>query len=379
MKLMEKIEVRRVPLGCYEEFHLVLKDLDYENNFLSEILSALEKESILPIRIAFFGDAGKLEEAAVSIGKRWPCSIVGDSTFSQEKANVHIKGVKILTGQSQKVEMGSEVLGYHFNFPDFEYLDIGGACFKNKPADFGDEVKGEYEKINRILKHYEFPPGNIYRFWNFIMDIDGNYPAFNKVRDAYFKKNSILKFSAATGIEAEIGREKRINLGLEAIRPKESSLFRWETVSSDMQSEAYDYLREVSGLLSGPKFSRAVVLDFPAASQKKIYISGTSSVNRKGESIFPNDMEKNVEYVLQSFGHLLEKNGFSWNDLVSVYVYCKNKKAFEAFEKAYSSKKFNFSYNLAFTNICRGNFLFEIEGIAAKSSKEIIFSDFQKS
>src|SRR5680860_620933 len=90
-----------------------------------------------------------------------------------------------------------------------------------------------------------------------------NYPDFNAARNVYFKKNRITRFPAATGIEARLGFGKKINLGFEAIKPKKNRGARWKTVNFDMQAEPYEYSRQVSMMMQGPKFSRAVSLDLP--------------------------------------------------------------------------------------------------------------------
>lgn len=368
-----RIEVVQVDAKDYQEFYITVNNYATDSVFLNDLLLKLDKENILVKKIVFFGNFKKIKQLIHLVLGKYPFQIIGDSLSKNiigEKVSLYINGTKILKGQSQKVEIDGEVIGNYFDFPDFEYLGVSGIYLKNKKVDFKKEAVGEYAKISKILKQYEFSPQDIYRFWNYMGSIWKNYPDFNAVRNAYFKKNSITKFPAATGIEAKLGFGKKISLGFEAIKPKENFKLKWKTVNLDTQAAPQKYSRQVSQMSQGPKFSRAVRLKFPSGQAEKFYVSGISSANALGESSLTDDMKKNVAYVMISFEKLLKKGGFSLDNLVSSHVYFKNQKTFQEFEQLYAAQKWNFPYNSVFTNICRQDFFFEIEGIAASKSEK---------
>ena len=58
----------------------------------------------------------------------------------------------------------------------------------------------------------------------------------------------------------------------------------------------------------GPKFSRGKILDFENDKVKKIYVSGTSSVDKKGKSALIGDYDKNIDYVISCVEHLLKNS-----------------------------------------------------------------------
>ena len=368
-KTEQKIEIKRVPMVDYDEFHLTLRSIDIENGELQGVLQELEKEDISIVKIVFFGDISRIEKMMPEIAKKHPCLVIGNS-LPDENVSVYIYGIKILRGRSEKVELGGEILGRYFDFPDYAYLSVSGSYLKNRADDFKAEAAGEYGKIAKILARYDFSAKDIYRFWNYMARIWENYPAFNEARNAYFAENGIVKLPAATGIEAALGGGKKISLGFEAIKPKNETGFNWEVFGLEAQREPAEYGTEVSGLPSGPKFSRAARLDFLDKRARKFYVSGISSANEAGESSRVSDLENNVAYVMESFEKLLEKGGFKLTDLVSVHVYSKTRKISQEFEKLYAAKSWRFPYNPVFTNICREDFLFEIEGVAADRKKE---------
>lgn len=363
----DKMEMRSISMKHYEEIHITLKNVSADGKFFQKTLLQLEKDGVLINKIVFFGNLEKIKGLLPLARGRFPFGVVGDSLPREsvgKNVNLYISGIRILNGESQKVEIDGEILGNYFNFPDAEYLNISGIYLKNKRADFEKEAVEEYAKIEKILTRYGFDPKDIYRFWNYMTRIAKNYARFNEVRNKYFEKNGIEKFPAATGIEANLGFGKKINLGFEAMKLKKNGKSNWRTVSSDMQCEAPKYDCQVSGMPQGPKFSRAVLLDFPRSKVKKLFISGTSSVSRGGESALKSNLSENVAYAMASFEHLLLKNAFSLTDVVSSVVYFKNEEAFLEFEKLYVSRGWEFPYNPVFTNICRKDLFFEIEGVA---------------
>lgn len=370
-KVNNAVDIKKMDMGKYYDFHITIRNVTGKE-LLKKLTLKLKKEKIIVNKIVFLGNLKKIKKLLPLVRGKFPFITISDSLPAKmigKNVNLHINGIKIINGQSQQIKINGAIVGNYFDFPDFEYLNVAGICFKNKKPSFKKEANAEYTKITKILEQYKFEVKNIYRFWNYMGAIWQNYPDFNAIRDAYFRKNSITKFPAATGIEARLGFGKKVSLGFEAIKPKKEGKANWRTIKSAMQCEAFEYVQKVSGMPSGPKFSRAVHLSLSRNGVNRLYISGTSSVDKKGESSLKNDLEKNVAFTMESFIHLLEENDFSLAGIVSTYVYFKNQKTFQEFEKLYISRKWNFPYNPVFTNICRKDFFFEIEGVAANKSE----------
>ena len=367
-----KITIKTVPMKDYREFHVTLKNIGSDGEVFLEMLEKLEKEEILISKVVFFGDTARIEKFVLVVRGKYPFLIIGNS-LPDEAVNAYILGIKIIKGESQAVELGGEIIGRYFDLPDFEYLNVGGISLKSKQETFIKETENEYKKISEVLVFYDFSLKDIYRFWNYMSMIWDNYFVFNEARNEYFEKNKIVKFPAATGIEADLGFGKNINLGFEAIKSKSRVGFEWGVASSGFQIEPHKYDRQVSDLPQGPRFSRAAYLDYPKGGLNKFYISGISSANKRGESSLVDNPRENVAYVMASFIDLLEKKGFSLGNLVSTHVYFKNKNISQEFERLYIANDWKFPVNYVFTNICRENFLFEIEGVASDWVEDYFF------
>lgn len=85
--------------------------------------------------------------------------------------------------------------------------------------------------------------------------------------------------------------------------------------AKNVLNEAYDYSEPVP-------FSRGMRVDIKGITF--LMISGTASVNEKGESIHNGDFEKQSERMLDNVHNLLKSEGADWKDVVRTTYYVKH-------------------------------------------------------
>jgi len=365
-KKVSKIKTAIIPFKNHKEYHITLNELDTDKTFLNNFFSILEKNNIKIIKIVYLGDIYSLKANRYLINK-YPSIILGNSEKIRNKnknSSIYINAISGKLKQFKYIKNNGKNIGAYYSFPDIKYASIAGLVVSNNHGKnaFYLDTKKIYNKIDAVLSKFGFLPTDIFRFWNLIADISKNYLSFNIARDEYFKKHRIICYPAATGIEAGLPDKKRINLSFEAIRIKNKKSRGFIKIKSKRQCESFFY---------GPKFSRAVLLVFSKDKVRKLFISGTSSVNKEGKSILISEPKKNINYVMNCFEHLLKKNKMTFRNIVMAHVYFKNQEIYRQFKRFYFERKLNFPYNPVFSNICRKDFLFEIEGIAfSKNSKK---------
>jgi enamine deaminase RidA (YjgF/YER057c/UK114 family) len=291
----------------------------------------------------------------------YPNVAIGNSTGKRGEKNnaLSIMAVKGDLKEFKYLRCGKKIVGTYFSTSDCEFLYLTGisGLIKNpKSNNFTGETLTIYKKIQQILAAHNFSVKNVHRFWNYMENISKNYSAFNEARGKFFKENGVIDFPVATGIQARLLNKQHINISLEALKLKKNSGITIESIQSDLQCEPTLY---------GPKFSRAKLLKFKKDGVAKMYISGTSSVNKQGKSVLQENPEKNIRYVVSSVEHLLKKSKMSLNDIATARVYCKNEEILKYFEKLQKENSWEFPYSTLVTNICRSNLLFEMECIAA--------------
>jgi enamine deaminase RidA (YjgF/YER057c/UK114 family) len=125
--------------------------------------------------------------------------------------------------------------------------------------------------------------------------------------------------------------------------------------------EAYDYPARVS-------FSRGMRVELEGA--VLLFISGTASVNEKGESIHPGDVRAQTRRIFDNITALLESEGADWHDVVRTTCYLADFRHYDAFNEVrnvfYSEEGLDPlpASTCIEARICRPELLVEIEAIA---------------
>ena len=138
--------------------------------------------------------------------------------------------------------------------------------------------------------------------------------------------------------------------GLVALEPRDSEFGAFR-VPSPLQSSAHDY---------GSSFSRAVEVDCP--DHRRLYVSGTASIDKAGNTIFLDDCRAQVAKTMEVVQAILESRQMGWEDVTRALAYFKRAK--DAPLLAAYRQENNlppFPVIVAENDVCRDDLLFEIE------------------
>jgi len=138
--------------------------------------------------------------------------------------------------------------------------------------------------------------------------------------------------------------------------------------ASNVLNEAYDYPKPSS-------FSRGMRVDMRGVAF--LFISGTASVNEKGESIHLGDFEAQTWRTFRNITTLLESEGATWHDIVRTTCYLRDiirdydkfNEVRTAFYKEQGLDPLPASTGIE-AHLCRDDLLVEIEAIAILESEE---------
>jgi enamine deaminase RidA (YjgF/YER057c/UK114 family) len=126
-------------------------------------------------------------------------------------------------------------------------------------------------------------------------------------------------------------------------------------------NEAYDYEKKVS-------FVRGMRVELDG--YVMLFISGTSSVNDKGESIHPGDLRAQTRRTFTNIKALLESEGADWHDIVRTTCYLADFRTYDDFNEVrnafYEEEQLDPlpASTCIEARICRPELLVEIEAIA---------------
>ena len=94
----------------------------------------------------------------------------------------------------------------------------------------------------------------------------------------------------------------------------------------EVLNEAYDYEHQQVSFTRGMRVEMGPVT--------MLFISGTSAVNEKGESIHVGDVYKQTTRTFINIKALLESEGADWHDIVRTTCYLADMRDYEAFNEA---------------------------------------------
>ena len=126
-------------------------------------------------------------------------------------------------------------------------------------------------------------------------------------------------------------------------------------------NEAYDYARKVS-------FSRGMRVELDNCVM--LFISGTASVNERGESVHPGDVKAQTRRTFHNITALLESEKADWHDVVRTTCYLADFRTYDEFNEIrntfYAERKLDPlpASTCIEARICRPELLVEIEAIA---------------
>ncbi|MDR1744030.1 MAG: hypothetical protein LBR48_09475, partial [Dysgonamonadaceae bacterium] len=153
---------------------------------------------------------------------------------------------------------------------------------------------------------------NCLRTWVFVRDIDLHYAGMAKARREFFASKGLTKdkhFIASTGIE-----------GRQYSSPSIVSMDAYAV--HGLLPEQITYLHAPSHLNPtheyGVTFERGTAIRYP--DRRHVLISGTASIDNKGQIVHPHNVLKQAERMMENIGALLAETGATFNDVACLLI-----------------------------------------------------------
>ena len=206
---------------------------------------------------------------------------------------------------------------------------------------------------------------NCIRTWLFVNDIDLNYGGVVRARNQVFFTQELTvhtHFIASTGIG---GRQQDPNV-----------LAQMDNYAiAGIKQEQIHYLYAPTHLNRtsdyGVSFERGTYIDY--GDRRHTYISGTASINNKGEVMFPKDVEKQTRRMWENVEALLKEADCSYDDVMEIIVYLRDVADYDVVQALFKERFPDKPYVIVHAAVCRPGWLVEMECMAVK---KIVNSDF---
>ena len=223
------------------------------------------------------------------------------------------------------------------------------------------EKNSTFAQTTKILSNYKAllkkrnmtVSENVIRTWFFIQNIDLNYKRFVEARRKFFEKIGLTPqthFIASTGVGGT-GIDIRAIVSMDAYS---ISGIRNEQIKflSDPEhiSPAYTY---------GVTFERGTVVKY--RDRNHILISGTASINNKGEIVYPGSVLKQFEHTLKNIQLLLKQAGSDFHNVCVFITYARDISDASLIYEEMNKKFKNTPFLVVIGPVCRPGWLVEIE------------------
>jgi enamine deaminase RidA (YjgF/YER057c/UK114 family) len=197
---------------------------------------------------------------------------------------------------------------------------------------------------------------NTVRTWIYVRDIDNHYKGMVDSRREFFKKKKLIqdsRYLASTGIE---GKSRYVN-SLVTINALSISNLQKDQI---IRMEALENLSPT--IKYGVTFERGLRLRY--GDRSHLYISGTASIDKSGEVLYPDDVKKQAVRILENINALLESQGASLKDMAYLVTYLRDPHSKDV---VLDIIKQHIPENLPLIivngSVCRPAWLVEIEGV----------------
>ena len=124
----------------------------------------------------------------------------------------------------------------------------------------------------------------------------------------------------------------------------------------------------------GVSFERGTCVDY--GDRSHVFISGTASINNKGEVVFAKDIVKQTQRMWENVEALLKEAECTFNDIAQIIVYLRDPSDYNVVSKLFRQKFPEKPYIIVMAPVCRPNWLIEMECMAVRKNSNAAFECF---
>ena len=199
---------------------------------------------------------------------------------------------------------------------------------------------------------------NCIRTWLFVNDVDVNYAGVVAARNRVFFTQGLTEdthYIASTGIggraqEAQVLTQMD-NYAIAGLRPGQVH----HLYAPTHLNRTSDY---------GVSFERGTTVDY--RDRRHIIISGTASINNKGQIEHPKDIVRQAHRMWDNVEALLSEAGSSYDDVAVMIVYLRDVADYNVVRRLYDERFPQKPRVIVHAPVCRSGWLIEMECMAVK-------------
>lgn len=209
---------------------------------------------------------------------------------------------------------------------------------------------------------------NCIRTWFFVRDVDTQYTGMVKARKENFIKEGLTEkthYISSTGIGGLPADTKAlVQMDAYAVAGFEPSQQRYLYAPTHL-NPTYEY---------GVTFERGTRMEY--GDRNHVFISGTASINNKGEVVHVGNIVKQTERMWENVEKLLEEAGTTFNDVMQIIVYLRDHADYDTVKRMFDSRFPDLPIVITLAPVCRPTWLIEMECIAVSPNDNNNYRDY---
>lgn len=237
----------------------------------------------------------------------------------------------------------------------YRHLWSGGLSNKAANSEFQTRLLFN-DYILRLSAQNSSLAANCIRTWLFVQNVDVNYAGVVKARRDVFltqNLNETTHYIASTGIE---GRHADPNVFVQM------DAYAVDGITEEQIQYLYAPTHLNPTYEYGVTFERGVAVTY--GDRKHIYISGTASIDNRGEIVHPGNVLKQTGRMMENIEVLLQEAGADTQDVMQAIVYLRDIADYMPVKKYLQAHYPHLPHVIVLASVCRSGWLIEAECIA---------------
>ena len=206
------------------------------------------------------------------------------------------------------------------------------------------------------------------RTWFFVQNVDVNYAGVVKARKEVFITQDLTEkthYIASTGIGGRNADPAVLvtmdTYAVKGLKPEQIQFLYART----HLNPTYEY---------GVTFERGTAVHY--ADRTQVFISGTASIDNKGNILYPGDICQQAARMLRNISALLTEAGATTEDIQQAIVYLRDTADYQVVEHFLAENYPGLPHIIVHAPVCRPGWLIEMECIAVVPSENTAFGVF---
>ena len=247
---------------------------------------------------------------------------------------------------------------YEVKHGEYRHLWMAGACNQASNSEYQMRLLFN-DYVMQLLENGCCLADNCIRTWIFVQNVDVNYAGVVKARNEVFATQNLTDkthFIASTGIAGRHANPKvLVQMDAYAVDGicKEQVHYLYAPTHLN---PTYEY---------GVSFERGTYVDY--GDRRQVFISGTASINNKGEIMYPGDIRQQTLRMWENVETLLKEAECTFEHVAYLLVYLRDIADYTIVREMFEERFPNIPKVFLLAPVCRPGWLVEMECMAVKS------------